>query len=217
MRDTTQYRHDGKRLLSVTEVLHLAGMIDFAGIPRETLERAAARGRRAHQEIRDALSEYPGAPLGFAEDALRTMLELRLSTAVGYAKAALMAVRDLRLLTIHSEVQMTSPELLLCGTADLLSLDNDRRVWVIDWKTGSPQDWHGLQLTGYALLDQRSSEQDSVRLALASVYVRDSGDYTVRMHKPDHMFAAALQVARWRMEHIFKGKYDDLDARHSDD
>lgn len=47
-RDTSRYRLQGERVPSVTECVELAGVSDFAGIPRDVLENAADRGKWGH-------------------------------------------------------------------------------------------------------------------------------------------------------------------------
>ena len=48
-RDTSGYVVNGVRLPSVTEVLSIAGLTDFSGVPPGVLEKARVRGTQVHE------------------------------------------------------------------------------------------------------------------------------------------------------------------------
>lgn len=53
MRDPSQYKIDGQRVPSVTEIFKICGVTDLSGIPEEALEKARARGHRVHEWTED--------------------------------------------------------------------------------------------------------------------------------------------------------------------
>lgn len=179
------YRHEGRIVPSVTQVLTLAGLDELANVPRRCLVRAAAVGTAVHQACEfldqddldlDSLDpEIVGYVLGWQEfkrenDFSPVVIERR-GIAVG--------------------------EISYGFCLDRIGVLGDREV-LLDIKTGqkAAASW-AVQTAAYALAE----EFDGPRL---SVHVSKDGTYQIIPHNEEGDFQVwhnALEVAHWKLQH----------------
>jgi hypothetical protein len=184
---THEYSIGSQKVLSVTQVMKDAGLIDFSGIPKDKLHFAATRGTYVHKatELYDLgnldPSSLDSAIVPFVEayrsfrgkvDFKPTLIEHKVfNRARGYA-----------------------------GTLDraglLNGILNGRKV-VIDIKTGKVSKTAGIQLAAYKYaLGEEWSEADRYVLKLTEAGVYNLVPYTDKMDLP--IFLYALGIAKWK-------------------
>ena len=184
----------GRRLISVSEVLRMAGLVDFSSIPEATLETARQRGVDVH---------------GFIEGLVTGMLDEdmapdpRIAPYVG-------AWHKFRLATgflpSSSEVRVLNQTYGYAGTLDLLG-EMGGSGWLLDIKaTAAVPSEAACQTIAYrmALSDQEPTESGGKRKR-GVIHLRRDGTWALVEHKNDredqHNFLSALRVAQWRLAH----------------
>ena len=190
-RDTSKYVIDGTRVPSVTEVLAIAGVIDFGGVPAHLLEAAAERGRAVHRvtALYD-LGENPEKDASFPRVA-------------GYLDAYKCFRRETRFSPTLCEHSVVSNEHRYAGTLDRLGKAKAACVWLVDLKTGTTLPaWVGLQLAGYEL--PARALVGTERIKRIALRLKADGRYTMtpyesRQDFPD--FLAAVRLAHWKLTH----------------
>jgi hypothetical protein len=188
-RDTSKYVVDGRRVPSVTEVLALAGVVDFSGIGADVLAQAAQRGRAAHRvtALHD-LGEDPSKDEAYEETA-------------GYLEGYLRFLKDTGFKPTLIEYSMVSKEFRYAGTLDRLGVARDGWCWIVDLKTSiGLAAWVALQLAGYDQLARPMLE--TTRMRRMALRLKKDGTYTIteyadRSDFPD--FLACNRVAHWRL------------------
>jgi hypothetical protein len=190
---THRYSVGEEVLVSVTQALKLAGVVDYSMIPQDILRAAAERGTYVHKMIQywlDGeldLDKVPGGMLGYLDAARRFLDQSRF-------EAHRVECRD------------WNPTLRYAGTWDVdggIGASADPAI--VDWKTGMILDGHAPQLAGYSLLKRnpRSYRRIAVKL---------NADGTFRAHEfpsPQHpeatfardtgIFQSALTCAKWNI------------------
>lgn len=167
-----RYTVDGRRVISVTQVLANAGLLDLSRIPREILDRAAERGKRVHEA---------------AQLLLRGRLDWSTVTADigGYVLALDSFLRDSRLRPVTNKIEQPfhCQDHDFCGTPDAVawygiqSAGRRREIQVVlDWKTGL-SDAVQFQLAAYA-------HALSIRHR-AAVKLNADGTYRMRWFRPE--------------------------------
>lgn len=138
--DTSDYLVDGERVVSVTEALRIAGLVDFSDIPVSRLEQAAERGTIVHAAIA-ALEGGTGAEVGpFAPDWIDPYIHAfeRFKADTGF---------QARLV----ERAVVCKRFRFAGRLDLAGDLNDHPA-LIDIKTSQTiPPWVALQTMGYQL------------------------------------------------------------------
>ena len=184
MRDTSAYVIDGVRLPSVTEILDLAGLVDWSMVPAGVLDEARKRGGDVHEwlELVDfgylQGDEPPEAIAGFVN------AYLRFKNESGFAPE----------LVEHVVVSRTHR---YAGTLDRTGKLNGKRA-LIDLKSGAtivPS--MALQTAGYALCLDELHERYTLQL-------RPDGSYRLARHRDRsdaHDFLAATRIAHWQLRH----------------
>lgn len=191
---THTYRVGEEVLVSVTQALKLAGVIDYSMIPQDVLLNAARRGTYVHKMIHYWLdgeldiNKVHGGLLGYL-DAARRFLD------------------ESRFVPHRVECRDWNPTLRYAGTWDVdggIGASEDPAI--VDWKTGIILDGHPIQLGGYSLLKRnpRSYRRIAVKL---------NEDGTYRAHEypsPQHpeatfardtaIFQSALTCAKWKIQ-----------------
>lgn len=179
------YRLDGRAILSVTQVLDLAGL---SGGPWP--EGSAARGTAVH-----LATEY---------DDIGDLDELSVDPAIaGYLDGWRRFVLESRYVGRLIEHRAYHPTYLYAGTIDREGYIDGSKHVLIDIKSGVEQPSHAIQLAAYAFLLDGPHRYE--RLA---VHLRPDGSYRARTF--DRMklagdfalFVSALNVARWKQENI---------------
>lgn len=177
---THTYTLDGTRLVSVTQALKAAGIIDDTWYSSEACLRGtyvaqatelADRGELDEENLDPALKPYVDAWKGFLLDT------------------------GCRVVTIESPVW--SSLFGYAGTLDRVVNFGHGIDCIVDIKTGGVEDWHQLQTAAYQL----ALEMPADRMA---VYLRDDGTYSARSHTDPNdskVFLAAVAVANWKLNH----------------
>lgn len=179
---THTYTLSGKQLLSVTQVLREAGLIDA----RWYTDDAAQRGTFVHAAI--ALDQQHLLDDATLDAGLRPYFE---------AYQRFMADTDARFELIEHRVH--DPLLGYAGTLDACGTALGRPV-LCDFKTGTTPPWVGVQLAAYArLLPQ------SFRLTRYSVELRADATYRLRPwrdREDEQVFLAALRLVTWKRRNL---------------
>lgn len=177
------YSVDGRKLISVTQALEGAGLIDGSWFTPLT----TARGEYVHK----ATELYDQDRLN--EDAVDDDMR-------GYVEAwkRFRAESECEILAIEERVWNRTWG--YAGTLDrVIRLQGVTTIG--DIKTGSPAPWHALQTAGYA----RCKPDDAVvRYGRATIHLSADGKFKLKTHSdPSDMdaFLAALCVAQWKTKH----------------
>ena len=181
-----EYRINGQPVLSVTQILKEAGLIDSTWFTPE----AAERGTFVHT----ACALYDRENLDFER------LDERL---VPYVSAWTKFRKDSGIVPTIIETQYFSAKHGFAGTVDRLWF-NGKHIVVGDLKSGALPSWLPIQLGGYSLLTNA--------LIGMGIELRDNGKYSVKVVKTQELFKARRLfleflaiVKKRRMEH---GKED---------
>ena len=193
-RNTFEYAGpDGERLISVTEVLKLAGLVDLSGIPEATLERARERGVDVHSWVE-------GMALGLIDD------ESPPENIAGYVAGYRRFLAETGFAATSAERTVIHPTYRYAGRIDLLGTIKGN-AWLFDLKaTAAIPAESKLQTAGYRMAyvnDPNSGQPASPRRAV--LHLRPDGTYVNDEHKDhrndEHDFLAALRVASWKLRH----------------
>ena len=189
---THEYTVDGIRVPSVTQILESAGLVDYRGIPPETLRYAAERGTAVHL----ASVYYDQEDLD--PDSLDPQVAKYLA-----------AWRKFRL---EHEFQVLESEQMHLGELNDLqfgmTVDRvvkiDGRLAILDLKCSSKvYDWCGVQTAGYAI-GLGNGTLDARLAVYRRLVVQLKPDCTYRLYEysgpmDGEIFAAALRIAHWKM------------------
>lgn len=132
--DIHEYRLDGRRIRSVTEIISSAGLMDFCTAGEERMEL----GRYIHQAI--ALYDQGELDMDALDPAWLPHLEqwIRFKAETGFEP-------------IQGEVPYYSKIYDFAGTPDKIGILNGWKD-LLDFKSGSPAHWHDIQLAVYMKL-----------------------------------------------------------------
>lgn len=173
-----EYRFNGRLLLSTTQILQLAGIID----PTKYAPGAAQNGSEGHAacEMYDLMGEWPsdGKMRGYVT-----------------AWAAFQQHKGLKPgCWIAIEQPQCSEKFGFAGTPDRLG----ERL-IVDIKCGVKERWHRIQSAAYALM------QDSpYAYERWCVYLRPDGTYAIEEHprtetvRDIQVFMSALTLVNWK-------------------
>lgn len=180
MRDTSLYTVDGQRVVSVTEALIIAGVVDFSSIPWDRLELARERGTRVHHVCAQIAHGTP------SEDDVD--LRPYIVAFCGFLKTSGFKPR----LIEHSVINTTYR---YAGTLDLDGEFPSGEDALIDIKTGRAPSWAGMQLALYdlALHSPKTHRRYNLELRFDGTYrlqpCRSYADYANGL--------AAVRIAQW--------------------
>lgn len=134
------YTLDGEPALSVTQIMQIAKLTDYSGVPEDILARAQAFGNAVHK----ATEYYDKGELD--EDELDPALKGHLHQWKEFVRSRGIKFTDI-------EQPVAHPEHLYCGTPDRIGLMG-RDVVVVDIKTGKwtgkAEKTTGVQLAAYS-------------------------------------------------------------------
>ena len=193
-RDVSQYTVQGQRVVSVTEALQIAGVINLSGIPVDFLDEAAKRGKAAHRGTMRL-------DLGQIELEADEIKSVR-----GYCDAWLKFKAAVGFECLMIETAVVSTPYRFAGTLDRFGYCIGHAVpYLIDLKcTASIAPWVGLQLAGYkrALIDMgwplaAAAKRIAVRLLPDGRFVQ----HTFTSHSDEADFLACVRIATWRLNH----------------
>lgn len=170
-----EYFLDGVRLPSTTEILRASGLIRLDGIPPFILEAALKRGSAVHQLVH-YLNEDD-----LAWDSVDVAYR-------GYLDAWVKYREERQLQVLLCEHRLASRRHRVSGTADLFCLiDGDG--WVIDYKTGEPEDVAADFQTGNYLGMATEWAAEDARLAAALAQAKRWRRGSVRLRKDGRFIA----------------------------
>lgn len=193
-RDTSAYQAFGRRIPSVTEILGLAGLSDFSGIPKDVLENAADRGKWAHYFC-DLIDH------GIEDDQLN--IEFEVPEEVWpriHAYRRFLAESGFE--PIESEYVVVSKAFQFAGTVDRIGMLPGVGRVLVDLKLpvmASPA-WN-LQTAGYAFAYEESASfkidgRYSLQLSKEARYsLKPGGDDLTDLND----FLAAVRVAHFKI------------------
>jgi hypothetical protein len=179
-----QYWVDGRPQLGLNEILLQAGLIE----EKWYTEDAKERGSEVHRVIAELLLERQ-VPVP--------------RSIQGYFQAAMKFLNQSGFLADHVEESVHSPTYQFCTTPDAWGAVQDKPA-IVEFKTGQPAKWHGLQLAGQALAINDSASRDKkawLAFQRFGVYLADTGKYRVVHYQSSDdlgVFLAALTICRWK-------------------
>ena len=172
-------------ILRVTQILRLAGLVDFSGIAPDVLEAARQRGTDVHSWIDGYHFGTQSAP------------EPEIAR---YCEAYLDWTRCIGHTVLYVEKEVESAKYRYRGRLDLIATINGEQ-WVIDVKTtASVPQIAALQLAGYALcLDEPHRR--------GVLHLRADGWKLVEFpEKSDvHDWLACVRIAHWKLRNGMGG------------
>lgn len=184
---------DGRRVLSVTQALSIAGAIDYSKVPPDVLAHACDRGRLVHEatamidkgESLDQV-ELPSEIEPFVNAYLLFSKEMRFVPDMDWVETPLLV----ELFSHH--IGMT-PDAI--GTMDGVPTLIERKT------CASKHPAWSLQTAGYTLGIQRVGLQVRQRMA---VQLLPTGRYKLHPHEDDgdyQTFADVYRTAAWKIKH----------------
>lgn len=182
--DPTTHRYttpEGKPLLSVTQILKLAGLIDDRWFTEEACWKGSVVHKVCELDCKGTLDESSVDP-----------------AAAGYLAAWRAWKNAVGFKALEIEQPMANDR--YAGTPDRTGSVGYGHYAVVDLKTGSTAKWHSLQLAAYGALAfppwPRAARRFTVRL-------QDDGRYITTPYEDFSTdwaaFQGALAVANWRM------------------
>lgn len=175
-----EYTADGRRVPGVSSILRKVGQTNLQWVTEEGLER----GRQVHKAVEFDIDD------DLIDGSVSSEV---LAKVEGFRKwRSVMGVKKIR----ESELHVFHPKLYYCGTLDLIA-EVRGEPWLIDLKSGTKEDWHRLQLAGYALAYE--AERGGDRLPRAGLYLLD-GDfrwYAYRNPRDFDAWKACVTLANW--------------------
>ena len=176
-----EYKLDGQILMSVTQIIKDAGLIEFSDkIRPEVLERASLRGREVHSAC--AFRASDDFDWGGVKPSVR-----------GYVRAFDKFLAETNFKIESAELPRYHRIYKFAGTPDLTGFIGNRRI-IIDLKTYEPAEWTGLQLSGYEELLENPAER-------WAVWLKEDGSYRLKEFKNPSdrdVFLSCLSVANWK-------------------
>lgn len=228
-----RYRIDGEDLLSVTQIIELAGLsTDYGalGVAPEVLERAGRRGTAVHELISNYLRDCkpfwrdgkapPREPLPAGEYA--GGVELYFDPWQKWADAQ----RPLA----HATERVVSVKGRFAGTLDFVGWLGGEWMF-LDWKTREARPYDFVQLAGYrfayaAAVLGGENEGYFAKSKLGVVEVRRGAPPVVRTigaageKSATRAFLAALALVEWKIEQglivVEKGEWDGTSEQQGD-
>jgi hypothetical protein len=191
--DTSEYLVKGERVVSVTEALRIAGVVDFSDVPRDRLYEGAQRGTLVHA-ITAHLDGGAGADwdrsmisdeIGPYVDAY---LQFKLDTGFEPTQVEQIVVND-----IHRYAGRLDRAGPLYGDFSLIDLKTG---------AGSIPSWVALQLQAYAGCHPYSSMDTAPRRF--GLRLTPDGKYSLHRFRDiaDRAdWLAVLRVAQWQLRH----------------
>ena len=185
---THEYRVDNRPVLGVSQIIAAAGLSDMSWVSEEALKRGSYVHEAIQLHVEGTLDEKELDPklVGY------------LNAWKAFERESGFKVRQVNGIW-QSEIRKAHPIYGYAGTMDHLG-DLAGHFTVLDVKSGDPDDWHGDQLAGYAMLEDFPA--GNPRPNRANLYVRPDGSYRFveRKNREDfETFKAALTIARQRI------------------
>jgi hypothetical protein len=178
------YRFHGRRLISVTQAIQAAGLIDTEWYTEAARQRGRAVHLAVHFDAEGDLEERSVSPL------IRRYLE-----------AARSFKRDTHFVTELTEARVWALDLAYAGTIDHLGWIGKKQRVLVDWKTGRVPEWARLQTAGYA-----HTFPNGAGFLRYGVQLKPDGRYKITTFEPQEFrrdladFLACVRVAQLQDE-----------------
>jgi hypothetical protein len=179
---THTYEVDGRPVVSVTQAMKRAGVIDTTWYT----EWARDRGTRVHKAIQYHCEGDLDTESVHASDWPYLKAFMRFELEKGWEPH-------------ETEMHVVDVDRGFAGTLDGLGM-LDNKLTIADYKTGPPTRAVDIQLSGYAVALKAMTGQ--IAQQLIALQLKTDGTY--RVHKAafvPRIFLAALEVARWKANH----------------
>ena len=176
--DRHVYTLDGREVLSVTQILKVAGLIDSRFFNVDARDRGTYVAQATH----------------FMDEGVLDIDSLD-PALVPYCRAWSKFLKESNAEVIQSEYRVFNLTHGYAGTLDRWLILNGKDT-VIDIKTGGSALWHPIQTAGYASCIR-------THLSRGCVYLNDDGSYKLKLHKDPGdfgVFSAAMVLAKWKTE-----------------
>lgn len=185
---THTYRFGGLVVPSVTQILKIAGLIDYSMIPADVLQVAAARGTAVHKACE--LYDQEDLDESSLTDEIRAYLDsykLWLQHT-GFQPALI-------------ESRVWHPQYQYAGTLDRTGVFPDGRLAVVDFKTGIKLPGHEIQLAAYAMTQVAAWKMDRITLYLQYDGSLPKADHHYSDTLDEHfsVFLSALTTTNWKL------------------
>ena len=172
------------RLLSVTQCLKEANVVDYSYIPQATLEAAAKRGTLVHKILHYEMTG--GVDSSTIDERL-----------LPYVTAARAFLADSGFKHRQVECRVFDAHYRYAGQFDVIGTIGSSDA-IVDWKTGALVEGHKVQLAAYA-----HATEEPYRYRRILVQLKSNGKYrVVEAAVSDHrrhfgIFASAAIIANW--------------------
>ena len=183
------YALDGVQIPGVTSILKAAGLVPNYG----GFGDAQLRGTRVHEacELMDLNDlDLDWIKINWPDSWFNRVLAYqRFKVDTGFVPELI-------------EYQTFHPVFRYGGTLDRRGKLNGFD-WILEIKTGPPEDWHGLQLSGYKILRESDWKLDK----RGGLYLKEDGSYTFKEFSDpsdDYVFMASASVFNWKGLHGIK-------------
>lgn len=173
------YAVQGRKVLSVTQVLRIAGVLQTGWYNEEAMHRGARVAVATALDDRDDLDPES------CEDIM------------GYVESWRSFLRSVKHKIIAIEERVYQPVWRFAGTLDRRMSINGK-PFIVDIKTGSAEPWHALQTAAYGLCFTPNAGYER-----AAVYLESDGRFKFVQHRDGNdttVFAPCANVANWIVE-----------------
>jgi len=177
-----EYRYDGVKIPSVSEILERAGLSDFSMVSGRVLQIAQERGSFVH--LACELFNRGVLDLDTVDPEL-----------IGYVDGWMAFCRDFKPKFKLIEQRLCNIELGYAGTPDCTALIK-RKNTLIDIKTGGKTKAHEPQHGAYSMLDGIGHISEAW-----TVYLSKDGKYKIGIHdlfNGQRIFLAALEIHKYK-------------------
>lgn len=181
-----EYKIDGVKVPSVTQVLSDCNLINFDNVKQEVLDYACMRGVAVHKA-----TEY------FDKD----MLDMNSvdDEVMPYLEAWIKFKEHFKVEMLEIEKVVGSKKYRYAGTFDRVAKINGS-LCIVDIKTGGKQDAHAIQTAGYTLAYYEMTGQ-KIKERMC-VYLTNKGTYKLGEHKDqrleESLFLSALGLYNYK-------------------
>lgn len=185
--------HDGRRIMSITQAIKIAGLIDYSMVPPEALEYAAWRGTMVHQacailDRREDLSEYeiPSICEPYIDAYMKFVREMHFVPDPDWIEQPM-------IVSLFGHRVATTPDAI--GTIDGVPTVVERKA------TAAKHPSWALQTAGQALALRTCGIQIRQRMA---VQLLKTGNYSLAPHEDAgdfDSFGDIYRTAAWKLKH----------------
>jgi hypothetical protein len=188
---THTYAIDGIEVVSVTQALEEAGLVDFSVVNREVLKRAQSFGEAVHQACH--LDDLGILDIDTVDKPVKPFLD-------AYRKFR----KEMKFIIQASEEVVASEKYMYAGTLDKRGVLNGKMA-IVDLKTGQMYKTTALQTAGYQeAYNEGKSRKEQIKTRWA-VQLKKDGSYALDEYTDSTdrtVFLACVAVANWKRREI---------------